>query len=216
MGTRDERGRARRGWWAAAAGAVIVVGALAGVSLVGATDRSPAIREDAALLVAVTGDEQVGYDAGVVSTPCFAFALPDIGTPWMLVAGTRGCAVVLMPRGGDMLTEFHVRGRTGSGTVADLLDDAVGRARDAGEPVERAEIVVIAGRDVGMMLQTTADGLRVATYLVPIPAVAAHDGAPVGVVDIGALVSAWHDDVVARIIGSLPSAGETTDVRGDS
>jgi hypothetical protein len=133
-----------------AGGAVIVVGALAGVSLVGAGDRSSsAIAERASRLAAVNGDEQVGYDDGVVSTPCFSFTQPDIGTPWMLVASTRGCAVALMPRGGDMLTEFHVRGRTGSGTVEDVLNDAVVRARDAGEPVERAEVVVIAGATSG-------------------------------------------------------------------
>lgn len=217
METRGGRGRARRGWWAAAGAAVIVVGALAGVSLVGAGDQSSsAIAERASRLAAVNGDEQVGHDDGVVSTPCFSFTQPDIGTPWMLVAGTRGCAVALMPRGGDMLTEFHVRGRTGSGTVEDVLNDAVVRARDAGEPVERAEVVVIAGRDVGVMFQTTRDGLRVATYLVPIPAVASHDGAPVAVVDIGALISPWHDDVVTRIIGSLPGAREAPDVGGGS
>ena len=218
METRVGRGRTRRGWWAAAAGAVIVVGALTGLSLAAAVARpSPAAGEGAGHLVAVAGDEQVGYDAGVVSTPCFSFALPDIGTSWMLVAGTRGCAVALIPRGGDMLTEVHVRGRTGGGAAEEVLDDAVRRARAAGEPVARAEVAVIAGRDVGVMLQTTAGGLRVATYLVPIPAVAARDGAAIGVVDIGALVGPWHDDVVARIIGSLSGGdAEATDVGGDS
>ena len=79
-----------------------------------------------------------------------------------------------------------------------------------------ARVAFLAGRDVGVMFQTTRDGLRVATYLVPIPAVASRDGAPVAVVDIGALISPWHDDVVTRIIGSLPGDREAPDVGGGS
>ncbi|MBN9176259.1 MAG: hypothetical protein J0I43_02665 [Microbacterium sp.] len=199
----------------AAAGAAIVVGALTTVSLTGAADREapPAASSG---LVEVTGEEQVGYDAGLVSTPCFSFELPDVGAAWMLVAGTRGCAASFLPRGGDMLTQFHVRGRPGEGAAGDLLSDAVDRARDAGDPVDSAHVAMIGGRDVAVMVQTTADGLRVATYLVPIPAVATHDGAAIGVVDIGSLVGAWHDDVVARIIGSLLAGTGATDVGGDS
>lgn len=207
----------RRRWWIAGGAAVFVIGALALLSLqVGEAGlRSSAV--SGATLVEATGSETVEYTDGVISTPCFSYAPPDVGASWMLVAGTRGCATSIMPRGGDLLTQFHIRGFPGRGEVDELLRDAVDRAKSAGEPVDRAELVEIAGREVGVLTQTTFEGLQIATYLVPIAPLAQHGGAPIGVVNIGSLVGAWHDDVVTRIIGSLSTpAAQPADVGGGS
>ncbi|GAA1652534.1 hypothetical protein [Microbacterium flavum] len=192
----------------AAVAAIVVIALTTGaITSGGHGPVGPPAATGSARLVEVIGTEAIRQDGAVIATPCFAYRLPDVGAAWELVEGSRGCASSVVPAGGDALSQFHVRGMLRPADPAAALEEAVRDARDGGEHVDSAELVEIEGRTVARLTLSTRDGLRIATYLVPIAPVAAHEGTAVALVDIGSVVGEWSDGVVAHIIGSLPDAG---------
>lgn len=193
-----------------AVGTVVVLAAAvtasACASSTAATARTagdaPAPTSAAAAGIEVDDAAPVVLAGGIVTTPCYAYRVPD--PSWTLVPESAGCASTVT-FGSDMFTEVRVSAVTSSGTLDQLgAELAAGAASDGTPPAP--EFVTIGGREAARVVAPFGDGtgLEYVSYVVPYPdSGVLGRGEPVGAVVITTMWSPDYERFASDIIGTL-------------